>query len=86
MVLLGDLYNMDRRGRTPRPTTAAMRRTSPTSWNVSVTSAIVHDDDGEQRPGFNLDNSSERAEAIDRLMDGQDTTTYDSSYEVLGDK
>jgi hypothetical protein len=36
---------------------------------------------GEEKPGFNLDDSNERAEVIDRLLQGQDTSTYDNSYE-----
>ena len=39
--------------------------------------------DGEERPGFNLDVSSERAAAIDALIGGEDVAAYDSSYETI---
>jgi hypothetical protein len=46
-------------------------------------SATVVDEDGEQRPGYDLDNPNERAEAIDRLMEGQDVAGYDSTYTTV---
>jgi hypothetical protein len=49
-------------------------------------SATVVHDDGRERPGFNLDSSSERAAAIDALMAGEDVSTYDSDSEPIGDK
>jgi hypothetical protein len=45
-------------------------------------SANVIDHDGEERPGFNLDRSDERAAAIDALMSGEDVAGYDSTYET----
>jgi hypothetical protein len=45
-------------------------------------SATVVDAEGNERPGFNLEDSSQRAEAIDRLMAGEDVGTFDSSYEI----
>jgi hypothetical protein len=48
-------------------------------------SADVIGEDGEVKPGFNLDNSTERAAAIDNLLEGQDVTGYDSTYETETD-
>jgi hypothetical protein len=38
------------------------------------------DDDGEERPGFNLDNRDEQAAAIDALMEGHDVAVYDDTF------
>jgi hypothetical protein len=46
-------------------------------------SARVVDDDGNERPGYDLDKPNERAEAIDRLMAGEDVAGYDSTYTTV---
>jgi hypothetical protein len=46
-------------------------------------SANVIGEDREERPGFNLDKSDERAAAIDNLLAGENVASYDSSYESI---
>ena len=45
-------------------------------------SANVVDHDGEERPGYDLDNRDERSAAIDALMAGENVAGYDSTYET----
>jgi hypothetical protein len=44
--------------------------------------ATVVDDDGEERPGFDVDTSDGRAALIDRMLSGEDATGFDSTYET----
>jgi hypothetical protein len=46
-------------------------------------SANVIGEDGEFKPGYDLDSSKERVAAIDALMAGEDVATYDNSYEAI---
>lgn len=42
---------------------------------------VLDPDTGEERPGFNLDNSAELAAHIDARMAGEDVAAYDDTFE-----